>query len=118
MITLFLLIPFIIYLFTLLFFCLANLKLQSHQITTDTNLGISVIIAIRNGEKSLKGHFLNVFLFFHEECLTKSSKLPFLAVLFGQINNFSKHDIILYKMVSSPALMSKNINNCAFRLTQ
>ena len=62
MITLFLLIPFIIYLFTLLFFCLANLKLQSHQITTDTNLGISVIIAIRNGEKSLNHLIQNLLL--------------------------------------------------------
>ena len=50
---LFLLAPFIIYLLILLFFCITNLIFKSSRLTGNPNVGISVIIAIRNGEKSL-----------------------------------------------------------------
>ena len=50
---LFLLAPFIIYLLILLLFCIANLIFKSHEVTANPNFGISIIIAIRDGEKSL-----------------------------------------------------------------
>ena len=57
---LFLLAPFIIYLFTVLFFCTTNLIFKTSKVTENPNFGISVIIAIRNGENSLKNLIQNL----------------------------------------------------------
>jgi len=57
---LFLLAPFIIYLLILLFFCITNLIFKSSRLTGNPNVGISVIIAIRNGENSLKNLIQNL----------------------------------------------------------
>ena len=51
---LFLVILFIIYLFILLYFCITNLRLKSNHIIENSNIGVSIIVAIRDGEQSLK----------------------------------------------------------------
>tara|TARA_Y100001970_G_scaffold179901_2_gene219048 strand:+ start:2059 stop:3171 length:1113 start_codon:yes stop_codon:yes gene_type:complete len=60
MIILFILSPFIIYLIILLFFCIVNIIFKSHPIPSYTNIGISIIIAIRDGEKSLNNLIHNL----------------------------------------------------------
>ena len=57
---LFLLAPFIMYLFIVLFFCITNLIFKTSRVTGNPNFGISVIIAIRNGENSLKNLIQNL----------------------------------------------------------
>ena len=57
---LFLLIPFILYLSILLFFSISNIIFKSLSLTNNADFGISVIVAIRNGENSLNNLIFNL----------------------------------------------------------